>query len=173
MENSGSIKLKHKVEAILFLSESALSAIAIARQLEVETNLVREALSKLIQEYEERDSALMIDSENGYLMRIKEEFNSLAETVLPFEMKTACLRTLSTVALKEPIRQSEIIELRGSGAYEHLKELVKLGLIRKRKEGITNVVTTSREFAKYFKLSNNGLELQKELKTAENVRITR
>ena len=66
------------------------------------------------------------------------------------------------------------MELRGSNVYEHLKELEQLNLIKRKKEGNSNIVTTTSTFAEYFKLSNNGLELQHLLKNSEqNVKFVR
>jgi hypothetical protein len=53
-------------------------------------------------------------------------------------------------------------------------ELEQLNLIKRKKEGNSNIVTTTSTFAEYFKLSNNGLELQHLLKNSEqNVKFVR
>ena len=43
---------------------------------------------------------------------------------LLLNLSTATLRTLATIALKKRILQSDLVDLRGSGAYDHIKELV-------------------------------------------------
>jgi len=160
------MNLKNKVEAILFLTTEPISSKQIAERIGTDTNTVRSALSQLLSEYETRESALMIDSTKGYIMRVRDEYNDLSDEILNFELKTACLRTLSTVALKEPIYQKDLVELRGANVYEHLKELEKLNLIKRKKDGNSNLITTTSTFAEYFKLSNNGLELQHLLKNS-------
>ena len=116
----------------------------------------------------------MIDTEKGYFMRVKDEFSDLSDEVLSFELKTASLRTLSTIALKEPIYQKDLVELRGGSCYEHLKDLESLGLIKRQKEGINKIVRTTKTFAEYFKLSDNGMELQHILKNPDsNVKFVR
>ncbi|NQY80669.1 MAG: SMC-Scp complex subunit ScpB [Candidatus Caenarcaniphilales bacterium] len=160
--------LRNKVEAILFLSTEPISSKEIATKLSVDTNLVRKALSQLLQDYENRETALMIDTEKGYFMRVKDEYADLSDEVLTFELKTASLRTLSTIALKEPIYQKDLVELRGGSCYEHLKDLESLGLIKRQKEGINKIVRTTKTFAEYFKLTDNGMELQHILKNPDN-----
>jgi segregation and condensation protein B len=166
--------LRNKVEAILFLTTEPVSSKEIAERIGTDTNLVRSAISQLLSEYETRDTALSIDTTKGYIMRVKDDYSDLSDEVLNFELKTSCLRTLSTIALKEPIYQKDLMELRGSNVYEHLKELEQLNLIKRKKEGNSNIVTTTSTFAEYFKLSNNGLELQHLLKNSEqNVKFVR
>ena len=58
------------------------------------------------------------------------------------------------------------MQIRGGGIYEHVKELVSLGLVKKTKEGHSNIIHTTKFFSENFKLSQNGLELQTVLKKA-------
>ncbi len=164
---AGKIKdIKAKVEALLFLSEKPRMAASIAGQIGIETSLVQQALTQLVQEYEERDGGLIIDCRHGYCMQIREEFENLTEDLLPIELRTAVLRTLSTIALKEPLLQSDLVKIRGGGAYEHVKELAELGLVKRSKDGHSNILHTTKFFAENFKLSQNGVELQDILKKA-------
>lgn len=159
-------KLQSRIEAILFLSDKPRTADSIAQQCNTDIDLVRQALSALVQDYEDRDGGLVIDCTHGYCMQIADEFEDLTEDILPIELRTAVLRTLSTIALKEPILQSDLMQIRGGGIYEHVKELVELGLVKKSKEGNSHIVHTTKFFSENFKLSQNGLELQTVLKKA-------
>ncbi len=158
--------LKSKIEAILFLSEKPRSADSIAEQAEADLALVKDCLIQLVQEYENRGGGIAIDTANGYCMQISDEFESLTENILPIEIRTAVLRTLSTIALKEPVLQSDLVQIRGGGIYEHVKELIDMGLVKKTKEGHSNIIHTTKFFQENFKLSQNGLELQTVLKSA-------
>lgn len=159
-------RLEARVEAILFLSDKPRTAESIAQQCNIDADLIRQALSNLVQNYEDRDGGLVIDCTHGYCMQIADEFEDLTEDILPIELRTAVLRTLSTIALKEPILQSDLMQIRGGGIYEHVKELVSLGLVKKTKEGHSNIIHTTKFFSENFKLSQNGLELQTVLKKA-------
>lgn len=163
----GKIKrLKAKIEAVLFLSEKPISAASIAEQAGADLDLVSQCLNQLIQEYEDRESGIIIDCANGYCMQVRDEFEELTQDILPIEIRTAVLRTLSTIALKEPILQRDLVEIRGGGVYEHVKELIDMGLVKKTKDGNSNILHTSKFFTENFKLSQNGIELQKVLKKA-------
>ena len=80
------------------------------------------------------------------------------------DLKPAVLRTLSVIALKEPIRQTDLKELR-SNAYEHIQELLEKGLIirTKDKNGRSYNIKTSPKFAEYFKLKGDTASLVKVL----------
>ncbi|MDD9898677.1 MAG: SMC-Scp complex subunit ScpB [Candidatus Melainabacteria bacterium] len=158
--------LKSKIEAILFLSEKPRGVESIADQAEADPDLVRDALIQLVQEYEARDGGIVIDTTDGYCMQISDQFESLTENILPIELRTAVLRTLSTIALKEPLLQSDLVKIRGGGVYEHVKELASMGLVKKTKEGHSHVIHTTKFFQENFKLSQNGIELQTVLKSA-------
>lgn len=164
----GKIKrLKAKIEAILFLSEKPMSAASIADQAgNDDIDLISQCLNQLMQEYEDRESGIVIDCANGYCMQIRDDFEELTQDILPIEIRTAVLRTLSTIALKEPILQRDLVEIRGGGVYEHVKELIDMGLVKKTKDGNSNILHTSKFFTENFKLSQNGIELQKVLKKA-------
>lgn len=159
-------RLKAKIEAILFLSEKPLSANSIAIKADTDEELVSQCLNQLTQEYEDRDSGIIIDYNNGYCMQVRDEFEELVGDLLPIEIRSAVLRTLSTIALKEPILQKDLVEIRGGGIYEHVKELIDMGLVKKSKSGNSHVIHTTKFFSENFKLSQNGIELQTVLKKA-------
>lgn len=158
--------LKSKIEAILFLSDRPRGVESIAGQAETDIKLVRECLIQLVQEYEDRGGGISIDTTNGYCMQISDEFESLTENILPIEIRTAVLRTLSTIALKEPIIQKDLVTIRGGGVYEHVKELIEMGLVKKSKDSNSHILHTTKFFQENFKLSQNGLGLQNVLKSA-------
>ena len=164
-------QLKSRIEAVLFTTAQALSVHDIAEILEEESDeIVEEALLELIMDYSSRDGALEIDDENGYILQVKEEHMDIVEKLCPVELKPAVLRTLSLIALKEPIRQTDLKELRGSNAYEHVQELVEKGLISKTKDknGRSYNLKTTPKFAEYFKLKGDTRALAKILELDKN-----
>jgi len=158
--------LKGRVEAILFLSEKPRGADSIAKQANADIDLVRQVLAELVQEHEERQGGIIIDCSNGYCMQIADRYEDLTEDILPIALRTAVLRTLSTIALKEPMMQKDLVTIRGGGVYEHVKELVDMGLVKKTKDGHQNILHTTKFFSENFKLSQNGLELKTVLMKA-------
>ena len=89
----------------------------------------------------------------------------IVEKLCPVELKPAVLRTLSVIALKEPIRQSALKDMRGSNAYEHVQELLEKGLISRTKDknGRSFNLKTTPKFAEYFKLKGDTKALAKML----------
>ena len=158
-------QLKSGIEAVLFTTAKALSAKEIGEILEADTETVEEALLELIMDYSSRDGALEIDDENGYILQVKEEHMDIVEKLCPVELKPAVLRTLSVIALKEPIRQAVLKDMRGSNAYEHVQELLEKGLISRTKDknGRSYNLKTTPKFAEYFKLKGDTKTLAKML----------
>lgn len=158
-------QLKTRIEAVLFTTAKALSPKEIGEILEVEEEKVEEALLELIMDYSSRDGALEIDDENGYILQVKEEHMDIVEKLCPVDLKPAVLRTLSVIALKEPIRQTELKDLRGSNVYEHVQELLDKGLISRNrdKNGRSFNLKTTPKFAEYFKLKGDTRALEKLL----------
>ncbi len=157
--------MKTRIEAVLFTTAKALSPKEIGEILEVEEEKIEEALLELIMDYSSRDGALEIDDENGYILQVKEEHMDIVEKLCPVDLKPAVLRTLSVIALKEPIRQTELKDLRGSNVYEHVQELLDKGLISRNrdKNGRSFNLKTTPKFAEYFKLKGDTRALEKLL----------
>ena len=157
-------QLKARIEAVLFVTAKALSVEEIALYLDKEPEKVEEALLELIMDYASRDGALEIDDENGYILQVKEDYSDIVEKICPIDLSPAVLRTLLVIALKEPIRQTELVKLR-SAAYEHVGELVDRGLISKHKDknGRSINIKTTPKFAEYFKLKGDTRALAKQL----------
>lgn len=165
-------QLKSKIEAVLFTTAKALKVKEIAEILGSEQDVVEEALLELIMDYASRDGALEIDDEDGYILQVKTEHMDIVEKLCPVELKPAVLKTLTVIALKEPIRQSYLKDLRGSNAYEHVQELVEKGLISKHKDknGRSFNLKTTTKFNEYFKLKGDAKALVKFLEIEKGVK---
>ncbi len=157
-------QLKSRIEAVLFVTAKALTLEEIATYLDKEPEEVEQALLDLIMDYASRDGALEIDDENGYILQVREEYSDIVEKICPIDLKPAVLRTLLVIALKEPIRQTELVKLR-SAAYEHVAELVEKGLVSKHKDrnGRSINIKTTPKFAEYFKLKGDTRALAQKL----------
>ena len=155
--------LKSRIEAVLFVTGRAVDLKEIAKILETDEQEVEDAMLALIVDYSSRDGALEIDDENGYIIQVKDEYMDIVEKLCPVDISNAVLKTLTIIALKEPIRQAELKELRGSTAYEHVQELVDKGLISRKKDknGKSYNLKTTEKFAEYFKIKGNSEILSK------------
>ena len=115
-------QLKSKIEAVLFVTAKAMKIKEIAEILNQDEMNVESALLDLMFDYSSREGALEIDDEDGYILQVRQEHLDIVEKLCPVELKPATLKTLTVIALKEPIRQSYLKELRGANAYEHVAE---------------------------------------------------
>ena len=165
-------QLKSRIEAVLFVTAKALSVEEIAAYLDVEAEQAEEAVLELIMDYSSRDGALEIDDENGYILQVKQEHLDIVEKLCPVELKPPVLKTLTVIALKEPIRQSLLKDLRGSNAYEHVAELLEKGLISRHKDknGRSFNIKTTTKFAEYFKLKGDVRTLVKTLNIDKGIK---
>ncbi len=75
------------------------------------------------------------------------------------------LRTLSFIALRQPIPQSYVVRVRGKLAYGHVKQLKDMDLISDERIGRTRLLRTTMTFADYFNLSHDTSAMKKELKS--------
>ncbi|NET11188.1 MAG: SMC-Scp complex subunit ScpB, partial [Symploca sp. SIO2B6] len=57
---------------------------------------------------------------------------------------------------KGPISQTELIDVRGSGAYSHVHELVSMGFVRKRRQsdGRSYWLQVTDKFYQYFQVES-------------------
>ncbi len=155
--------LKSRIEAVLFVTGKAVSLKEISEILQTDEAEVEDAMLSLIMDYSSREGALEIDDENGYIIQVKSEYMDIVEKLCPVDISNAVLKTLTVIALKEPIRQSFLKDLRGSSAYEHVQELIDKGLISRKKDknGRSYNLKTTPKFAEYFKIKGNADILSK------------
>ena len=155
--------LKAQVEAVLFVSDTPLKTGAISKMLNAAYDEVQSALVQLIQEYEDRNGGLEIGTDDGYIIQVKTHYLNIVMDMMPIELNPGPMRTLSAIALKEPVLQSVIIDMRGSGAYDHINELVEQDLITKKPQGLSYILRTTKKFQQYFRLTQDASKIKEKL----------
>ena len=121
---------------------------------------LNDALNDLKNKYSNPSSAIELNElNNSFCLELKSSLNDFVEDLLPSELKTSELRTLATIAIKKKILQSDLILLRGSGAYDHIKELLDKKFIvrRRQKDGRSYWLSLSEKFFQTFAVSNEYL----------------
>tara|TARA_B100000242_G_scaffold266770_1_gene215846 strand:+ start:698 stop:1150 length:453 start_codon:yes stop_codon:yes gene_type:complete len=122
--------------------------------------LINDAIKDLIIKYSSPKSAIVLNEvNNSFCLELKSSLNDFLEDLLPSELKTSELRTLATIAIKKKILQSDLIHIRGSGAYDHIKELIEKRFIikRKQKDGRSYWLSLSEKFFQTFAVSSEYL----------------
>jgi segregation and condensation protein B len=149
------LRLATRIEAILYLKGQPVSLLEIVDLTGIDSLEVEEALLELMNDYAHRDSALeVVEMPTGYSLQLRSSCQGMLEHLVPAELGTGCLRTLAAIAIKNPVLQSDIIELRGSTAYQQIQELVELGFVRKRRqeEGRSYWLEVTEKFYQYFEI---------------------
>jgi segregation and condensation protein B len=143
-----------KVEAVLFAVGRDITTERIASLCVLEAPEVEKIITQLQQDYAQREHSLqIIKKENGWKLTVKDEFVPLVSSIVSStEMDTAMMGTLAVIAWRYPIVQSEVVKLRGSGAYEHMHSLEEQGFIEKEKFGRTFKLKLTKKFFEYFDL---------------------
>lgn len=147
--------LPSQIEAILYLKAQPLPIARIAEYAGCDRRQAEEAMVELINEYAHRQSALEIaETPEGYCLQLRETFQDLVQRLIPVDLGVGALRTLAAIALKGPLTQTALVELRGSNAYQHVQELVNLGFVRKRRQsdGRSSWVQVTDKFYQYFQV---------------------
>jgi segregation and condensation protein B len=155
-----SLSLPARLEAILYLKGRPLSLAELAEIAAVSREQAEMALITLMADYAHRDTALEIRQEGQcYSLQLRESLGGLVQDLLPIDLSTAALRTLATIALKKRILQSDLVELRGSGAYDHIKELLAQGFIERKRqsEGRSYWLSLSEKFHRTFSVQGEEI----------------
>ena len=155
-----SLSLPSRLEAILYLKGRPLGLAELAEIAGINRDQAELALITLMTDYAHRDTALEIRQEGQrYSLQLRESLGDLVQSLLPVDLSTATLRTLATIALKKRILQSELVDLRGSGAYDHIKELLAQEFIERRRqsEGRSYWLSLSEKFHRTFAVSADDL----------------
>ncbi|MEY2858211.1 MAG: hypothetical protein RLZZ74_2523 [Cyanobacteriota bacterium] len=165
------MKLSTKIEAIIYIKGRPLSIEEIhaclqekeaesAKLSESDRELIEDGIIELMNDYAHRDSALEItETETGYSLQLKKDHEYLLQELVPAELGKGALRTLAAVALRNPILQTELIDLRGSSAYQQIAELVQLGFVSKREQadGRSYWLEVTNKFHQYFEIDSMAI----------------
>jgi segregation and condensation protein B len=151
-----------RLEAILYLKGRPMELGELAALTGMERDEVELALIRLMTDYAHRDTALeIVQDGQTYSLQLRQGLSDLVQVLLPVDLSTAALRTLATIALKKRILQSDLVELRGSGAYDHIKELLAQKFIERKRQsdGRSFWLTLSEKFHRTFALDQHGAPL--------------
>lgn len=152
---------KNKIEAMLFTTGRFMNIEEISKLCGIgSVGIVKEALNGLINDYNNRSSSLEVIEENGkFKLNIKKTYNYLTTSLLTdSEFDAPTTKTLAIIAYKNPVLQSEIIDIRGNKAYDHIKLLKDNGFITSEKKGRTRLLKLTSKFFDYFDIIENELK---------------
>ncbi len=156
---------KNQIEAALFVAGRPLGLEELSSKLELKQDLIKDIINELAFEFLDRTTAIeIVQIGDKYSMQIKPEYSEkVARFAAGGLIPQRIMRTLTIIALKQPILKSKLIKIRGSGAYEHVKWLLNNEFINAIKKGRTHELTTNQKFAETFGFSTNVEEMKKQI----------
>jgi len=159
-EHAKSVEEKNTVEALLFASGKYMPQQNIAELCGIDKRKVLKILEELKEEYDKRNTALMIVSEaDSWKINVREKYlSTVRKIVAETELPRSTLETLAVIAWKSPIFQSEIVRIRGNKCYDHIAELENAGFVTKDKKGRSFVLKTTEKFFEYFDIDKGNLK---------------
>jgi segregation and condensation protein B len=129
---------------------------------------VRKLAKALVENYINRDTALEVLELEGdrFVMQLKAEYTDRVRRLATRPLLSAGpLKTLSYIAFRQPIPQTQVIDVRGHHAYGHLKQLEEMELIVREGVGKKKFIKTTEFFADFFGLSHDPRSIKRQLKT--------
>lgn len=160
------------IEALIYVSEEPLSVKDLANVLKTDKALVEEAVAKLGEEFNARQSGLQLrEVAGGWQFATRPEYHEHVRAFLKTrpsaKLTIASLETLAVIAYRQPITVPEILEIRGVQSPSAIKTLLDKKLIvakgRKETVGRPMMYGTSKEFLLQF-----GLKDLSELPSVED-----
>ncbi|MBV9774559.1 MAG: SMC-Scp complex subunit ScpB [Gemmatimonadetes bacterium] len=154
------MRVSRMVEALLFASQSPLSAAELARAEEgLDEERVEEAVAELRAEYEREGRAFgVFEVGGGYQLLTRPEYAPVLERFdsVPgsSRLSSPALETLAIIAYRQPVGRAEVEEIRGVGSGGVLRTLQERELIEVvgRGEGLGRPLLygTTRRFLEHF-----------------------
>ena len=107
---------------------------------------------------------IIILPDGNYVFQLKPEYSSSVRKYASKPiLSKATQKTLSYIAFEQPVSSKQLVEIRGSGVYVHLKELRQLNFIENQNIGRMKIYSTTEKFQKYFGISGDVNILKQRL----------
>ena len=157
-----------RLEAALYSAGRPMSVEELIRASGTESRVkTLNLLTKLIQKAKGAFKAIeiVILPDGSYVFQLKPEYSSTigrryaSKPILP----KATQKTLSYIAYEQPISSKQLVEVRGTGVYSHLKELSQLDFIEHQNVGRIKIYNTTEKFRKYFGIQGDADTLRQKL----------
>ena len=102
--------------------------------------------------------------DGSYVFQLKPEYSAnIRKYASKPLLSRATTKTLSYIAVEQPISSKQLLEVRGSGVYGQLKELRQLNFIEHQSVGRLRIYSTTEKFQKYFGIEGDVNALKQKL----------
>jgi segregation and condensation protein B len=145
------VKTERIVEAELFSAAKPVTVTDLQTASGLDARTIRSALNKLMDEYNESERAIEIAKMGPrYAMQVKKEYSTQAGRLAELKVPKDVLKTASLIAYYQPVLQSKMFDLVGAKIYDHVKQLVELGLVKAKPKRKSVELTTTKRFIETF-----------------------
>jgi len=155
------------IEAALYVTGKPLDVSVLGSILNLRSeDKIRRLATALKEKYAQSSGALEVLelSDGRYVMQLKPAYSKSVKRLATRQLLTpGPLKTLSYIALRQPVAQSHLVKVRGNLAYGHVKQLRDMGLISEEKLGRSKVLRTTPSFSDYFNLSQDSRLMKKQI----------
>ncbi len=164
--------VKGAMEALLLVSSDPVSAVQIAKILDIQPGEAEEALSSLSAEYADANRGFQLrEVAGGWRLFTHPAYHDLVESyVLSWDtrkLSQAALETLAVIAYHQPVTREGVKGIRGVNSEGVINSLIEKGLVRELgrtpEQGNAIVYGTTRAFLEQF-----GLRSLKDLPPLED-----
>ena len=107
---------------------------------------------------------IVVLPDGNFVFQLKPEYSSSVRKYASKPiLSKAVQKTLSYIAYSQPISSRQLVEVRGSGVYSHLKELRQLHFIEHQNVGRLRIYSATQKFQKYFGIEGDMDVLKQKL----------
>ncbi len=128
---------------------------------------VRPVVRAVKESYDARGGPLEILElpDERFVLQLKPQFTDKVRRLATRPLLTpGPLRTLSYIAFRQPVTQSQVASVRGPHVYTHIRMLESMGLIKNERFGRTKLLRTTKSFSDYFNLSHDVAAMKRQLR---------
>jgi segregation and condensation protein B len=159
VKNENDDEATAKIESVLYSAGRPLSIEDLIRASGTESRPKTLALLDSIMKKTKnafKSIEIVILPDGNYVFQLKPEYSSsIRKYASKPILSKATQKTLSYIAFEQPVSSKQLVEIRGSGVYVHLKELRQLDFIENQNIGRMKIYSTTEKFQKYFGISGD------------------
>ncbi|HIF05340.1 MAG TPA: hypothetical protein EYQ80_08220 [Candidatus Poseidoniales archaeon] len=146
------IDIRTLLEATLFGAGRSLTVEELAESIDESPGTIVAHLEALQNTMKRRPGgALQLTSVSGrWVMEVKPALANHIPSSFRTDIPKRLLPSAALIAYHQPMAQSQLVEMIGQRAYDHVRDLAHLGLVDRRRDGLSRRLTTTRRFAEYF-----------------------
>jgi len=160
------------IEAALYVAGRPLDLKILGHVIRTRSKRKVQQLARMLMEkYKRRDTSLEVLEldDQRFVLQLRTNYSSrVRKLALRPLLSDGPLKTLAYIAYRQPVMQKQVIDVRGTHAYGHIRQLVDMGLVDCEKRKKNKALRTSEYFADYFGLSHDFKTMKRQFRRIFN-----